>query len=121
MRRILLALLIIAMVPVIASCAAPREAAKGTGEGTMEIIEGTGKGLMGLGEGTGTAIVEGGSATGEFVTGRGEEAAESGKAAATATGEGITDIVVEPLEGLGKGLQTIDKGIKKATGREDVK
>ena len=85
----------------------------------MEIIEGTGRGVIGFSKGVGGTVKESAEATGEFITGRGKEASESGKAALTAGGEGIKDIIVEPVEGLGKGLQAIDRGIKRATGRDE--
>jgi len=121
MKRVGLVLAIMIVAVAIVSCAAPKEAVKGLGTGTTEIVEGAGRGVTEFGKGTletvkGTAV-----ATGEFVTGRGNEAAESGKDAMTAGGDGVNALIVKPIEGLGKGLTSLDKGVKKATDNEDIK
>ena len=120
MKKIGVILLIIAMIPLLNSCwSSTKEVVKGTGEGTTNIVEGAGRGVTSLGIGTADAAQETAEATGELLTGRGGEAMESGEAAINAGGEGIKNIVVEPIEGLGKGLQAIDAGIKRAVGMDD--
>lgn len=121
MRKTWRVLTLVAIIPFLASCASPKAAVKGTGEGATEIIEGAGRGTTGFGKGTLGAVKETREATGEFLTGRGDEAIQSGKEAIDAGKEGIKDVLIEPVEGLGKGLRAIDEGIKKATGSEDIK
>ncbi len=119
MKRAILILAIFSITAGIVSCAAPKEAVKGTGKGAEEIIEGTGKGVVGLGKGAVGTVTGTVGATGELLTGQGDDAIKEGKQAVSSGGEGISSIIVEPATGLGKGLQAIDKGIKKATGNED--
>jgi len=66
-------------------------------------------------------VVETGKAAGYAVTGRGEEATESVQDAAKASGEGIKAVVEKPVESIGEGLQSMDRSVKKITGREDIK
>ncbi len=121
MKRVGLILVIMIVAVVIVSCAAPKEAVKGLGTGTTEIVEGAGRGVTEFGKGTLGTVKDTAEATGEFVTGRGDEAAGSGKDAMTAGSEGVKALIVKPIEGLGKGLTSIDKGVKKATDNEDIK
>ena len=133
MRKVLVLLLIVALVPFVTSCftAGKRVAkdtgdavggtAEGIGKGTLDVVEGTGEGAAGLGKGTAEGVVETAKAAGYVVVGRGDEAAESGREAAKAGGGGLKAIIEKPVEGIGKGLQSIDRSIKKATGREDIK
>ena len=124
MKRFFIVLLIVTLVPLVVSCrpfSATKETVKGTGEGTTSIVEGAGTGTVELGKGAVGTVTQTTKATGEFITGQGDEAAESGQAAIDAGAGGIKAIVVEPVKGLEKGLQQIDAGIKRATGSEDVK
>ena len=121
MKRMLAIIILVLLIPFLSSCASPKHAVKGTGEGTTEIVEGAGRGATDFGRGTAEAVKETAEATGEFLTGRGGEAVESGKEAIDAGKEGIKDVLIEPAEGLGKGLKAIDEGIKKATGSEVIK
>jgi len=132
MRRIVLVLFIIALVPMLASCfATGKKAAKdtgevvggtvlGTGKGTVDVAEGTGKGVVDLGKGTAGAVVGTAKATGYTLVGHGQEAVDSGKEAAKSGGEGLKGAVEQPVKGVAAGLQIIDREIKKATGREEA-
>ncbi|MFH1593506.1 MAG: hypothetical protein ABID09_02280 [Candidatus Omnitrophota bacterium] len=121
MRRLFTILAIIALIPAITSCIAPSEAVKGTGRGTAEIVEGAGRGTVDLGKGAVVTVKETAKATGELLTGRGDAAVVSGKSAISSGAEGIKNVIVKPVEGLEKGLAEIDKGIKRATGSEEIK
>ena len=129
MKKLLVIVLVASLVPFLSSCFKTSEKAiNRTGEGvggvekgTEGIVEGAGKGTVELGKGTVGMVKGTAEMTGEFVTGRGDEATESGKAALESGKEGITGIIVEPLEGLGESFKKMDAGIKKATGNEDIK
>jgi len=114
MRRIALVLLVIALIPMLASCVSPKKAVKGTGDGITSIVEGAGTGTVELGKGAVGTVKGVAVGTGEFITGRGSEAAASGKSAIDSTASGIKGIVVEPATGLGKGLGEIGTGIKES-------
>ena len=129
MKKLLVIVLVAALVPFLASCFKTSEkvvnrTSEGVGgveKGTEGIVEGAGKGTVELGKGTVGMVKETAEMTGEFVTGRGSEATESGKAALESGKQGITGIIVEPLEGVGASFKKMDAGIKKATGNEDIK
>ncbi|MBL7155869.1 MAG: hypothetical protein ISS90_01875 [Candidatus Omnitrophica bacterium] len=124
MKKIFAVLTIFALISLTVSCSpyhGTKETLKGTGRGTTDIVEGAGRGVTNFAKGSVDTVKETAEATGEFVTGRGSEASESGRSAVNAGAGGIKDIIVEPVKGVGKGLQSIDRGIKRATGREDIK
>jgi len=114
MRRVTLVLLVIALIPVLVSCASPKKAVKGTGDGITSIVEGAGTGTVELGKGAVGAVKGTAEATGNALIGRGSRAAESGKEAIDSTASGIKGIVVEPATGLSKGLTEIGTGIKES-------
>ncbi|MGB2706100.1 MAG: hypothetical protein WBC74_04525 [Candidatus Omnitrophota bacterium] len=133
MKNALVVLLVVALVPFVSSCFSTGKSVvkdtgdavggtiEGTGKGTLDVVEGTSEGVADLGKGTAEAVVGTAKATGYTLVGHGDEAVESGKEAAKAGGEGIKGVIEKPIEGIGKGLQSIDRSIKKATGREDIK
>ncbi len=133
MKRVLVLLVVVSLVPFLSSCFSTGKSAvrdtgdavggtlEGTGQGTLDIVEGTGKGAAKFGKGAAEAVVGTGKAAGQALVGRGEEASESGKVAAKAAGEGIVGVLEEPVKGFGKALQSIDKSIKESTGNEDIK
>ena len=121
MKKVLIVLALICLVPFVISCVAPQEAVKGTGKGTADIIGGAAEGVMEAGKGVGGAVGGTVQATGEALIGRGEEASEYGKVAVESLGEGVIGVVEKPIEGLAKGLKEIDRGIKEATGSEEIK
>jgi len=114
MRRVALVILVIALLPILASCASPKKAVKGTGDGITSIVEGAGTGTVELGKGAVGTIKGVAVGTGEFITGRGSEAQASGKSAVDSAASGIKGIVVEPATGLGKGLGEIGTGVKES-------
>ncbi|MBL7158512.1 MAG: hypothetical protein ISS91_03290 [Candidatus Omnitrophica bacterium] len=122
MGRIVLVLLAIALIPMLASCASPKKAVKGTGDGITSIVEGAGTGTVELGKGAVGTVKGTAEATGNALIGRGSRAAASGKEAIDSTASGIKGIVVEPATGLGKGLGEIGTGIKESFEKdEDIK
>ena len=122
MKRIAVVLVILALIPLVVSCASPKEGFEGTGKGLGSMVEGAARGAMEAGKGAGE--IAGGTveATTEILTGRGQEAIETEKDAFEYGGKGVEGAVENPLEGIAEGLKTIDEGIKKATGEvEDIK
>ena len=122
MKKALIVVLgVIIIIPLLVSCASSKKVVTGVGEGTGEVVKGTGEGVLELGKGAAGTVKGTTGAVGYTLAGQTDKAKEEGKVAADSAGSGIKGIVQEPLEGLGKGLQDIDSGIKEATRSDDVK
>jgi len=119
MRQVHIALAIIALAFLTVSCVSPKDAVRGTGKGITDTVEGAGRGVTDFGMGSAETVKNAAEGTGQLLTGRAGEAGDSGTAAVNAAGGAIKDVVVEPVEGLGKGLKAIDEGMKKATGQDE--
>ena len=121
MKKVLIVLVIFALIPLLVSCASSKKVVTGVGEGTGKTVEGVGRGTVELGKGVVGTVKGVAEATGYVLTGRGSKAKQAGGEAVEAGGTGIKGIITEPLEGLGKGLQDVDAGIKKATRSDEIK
>ena len=120
MRKFVVVMTIIILVPGIAYCAQPEEAVKGTGKGVVDVVEGAGRGVTELGTGAVGCVGGTTKAAGYALVGHGEESVESGEEAVESGKKGVTGVITEPLDGLGRALQDIDEGIKKATGSAET-
>ena len=125
MKGILVVLVIIALIPMVISCARPSHTTKalmkGAGDGVKSVTEGIGKGVYGLGKGLADSTQKGVQATGYGFSGKAEESIQAGAESSDAADTGLKAIIVEPLKGLGQGLQDIEDGIQRAKAKEEVK
>ena len=113
MRKVLAILIIIALVPLMASCKPFCAAVKDTGRGIGSIGEGVARGTMEAGKGAGALVGGTVEAATEILTGKGgDQALETQKQAFERTGEGVKGAVEETLGGIGKSAQPLSDAMK---------
>ena len=117
-------LVLILCVLSLSSCGRLGYATKGTMEGTTRaadaMVTTTGAGVYESGKGLVEATKSLAEGVGKGIRGEESAAVQAGEEASRVGGEAIKGIIVEPLKAIGRGLEEIDKGIRKGLS-EDIK